>query len=514
MVRLQYRCASLVQIALLLAAGTARAEEAAPAAPVMPAAPTDSLPGSSIPPGLGLAPEAPPVPPTPGGRAPSFGAPAPASASSFRLGGRLFGWQAVGIGRTPGTAPEGYSGTALHMPALSAGKNPFWPGAGVALNLTYGNSLVTAFASYYVNLKSKEYQGYENAFRGPGFGTAWILITPQPIGKLRLQFRMGAFSEVAAGPGQWGWGIYGPLLAVRGYGEATYGDWDMTPDLHLTFIHGLFVVPGVPESFPRGDYFAWIETGTSSFVNHAHVGLTYKNQYTFKLHYASDYGTDERTYLNTALNGLPRDGRMDTYLAEARWISNPWGQVGLSGGLYNFVHAASVGDGVWWGIDWTQGAREMIGKFIGSGSYGNGKVAVLSAEYDFSVAPILWAPRSFSGQAPDLRVAIAALLHFTVATDDPLYKKASGYYVGLETEYRMTSLFSVMFKSYGESRDSNFGRYSVYSVNPGIAFHSDWWSTDRIELYYSRRFYSIAADPNSAQPLDHHMVALGGYITF
>jgi hypothetical protein len=78
----------------------------------------------------------------------------------------------------------------------------------------------------------------------------------------------------------------------------------------------------------------------------------------------------------------------------------------------------------------------------------------------------------------------------------------------------MTSLFSVMFKSYGESRDSNFGRYSVYSLNPGIAFHSDWWSTDRIELYYSRRFYSTAADPNSAQPLDHHMVALGGYITF
>jgi hypothetical protein len=205
---------------------------------------------------------------------------------------------------------------------------------------------------------------------------------------------------------------------------------------------------------------------------------------------------------------------MDTFLAEARWTSYPWGQLGVSGGLYNFLHAASVGDGLWWGIDWTQGAREMIGKFIGSGSHGNGKVAVLSAEYDFSVAPILWAPRSFSGQAPDLRVAIAALLHFTVATDDPLYKNASGYYLGIETEYRMTKLFSLMFKSYGESRDSNFGRYSVYSVNPGIAFHSDWWSTDRIELYYSRRFYSIAADPNSAQPLDHHMIALGGYITF
>jgi len=155
-------------------------------------------------------------------------------------------------------------------------------------------------------------------------------------------------------------------------------------------------------------------------------GLTYKNQYTLKFHYASDYGTDERTYLNTALNGLPRDGRMDTYLAEARWTSYPWGQVGLSGGLYNFLHAASVGDGVWWGIDWTQGAREMIGKFIGSGSYGNGKVAVLSAEYDFSVAPILWAPRSFSGQAPDLRVAIAALLTSRLRPTTPCTRRRAG----------------------------------------------------------------------------------------
>jgi len=112
---------------------------------------------------------------------------------------------------------------------------------------------VTAFASYYVNLKNKEYQGYENAFRGPGFGTAWILITPQPLGRLSFavshgRVQRGRRRTLASG----GWGIYGPLLAVRGYGEATYGDWDMTPDLHLTFIHGLFVVPGVPESFPRG----------------------------------------------------------------------------------------------------------------------------------------------------------------------------------------------------------------------------------------------------------------------
>jgi hypothetical protein len=513
MVRLQYRYASVVLISLLLAVGAARADEAAPAVPLVPAAPTDSSPGASVPPGLGLSPEAPPAPPAPGGRAPSFGAPVQDRSTSFRINGRIFGWEAVGIGRTPDPAPEGYSGTALHVPALVAGRNPFWPGAGAALNFFYGNSIVTAYVSYYFNVKNQAYQGYENAFKEPSFGQAYLLVNPPSLGKLRLQFRVGAFSENYAGPGQWGWGIFGPLLSVRGYGETTYGTWDLTPDLHLTLTHGFLVVPGVPESFPRGDYQAWIETGVSSYVNHAHAGLSYK-QYTFNLHYASDHGTDDRVYLDTFLGELPRDGRFDTYLLETRYQGDVWGQVGLSAGLYDFVHAASVGDGIWWGIDWTQGAREMINKFIGSGSHGNGKVLAISAEYDFSVSRILWAPRNFNGQSADLRVGIAALYHRTLATDDPLYQSASGYYLGLETEYRMTSLFSMTFQTYGESRDTNLGRYSVYSLNPGIMFHSDWWSTDRIQLIYSRRFYSAAADPNSAQPLDHHMIALGGTITF
>jgi hypothetical protein len=518
MVRLKYRAALAANVALFVASGAALAEEATPAV-------TDSVPGSEVLPGPGMSPQAPPVPPAAGGRAPSFGAPTDKSAATFRIGGRIFGYEAVGIGRKPSNPPDGYSGTALHTPPLAQGKLPFWGGAGATLNLQYGTPNIAAFVSYYFRMNRKEYQGYHYPQQGPGFGVAYLLVTPDPIGTLRLKFKTGSFVEVYGGPGQWGWGVFGPMLALRGYGETTNGEWDLTRDLRLTFAHGLLVVPGVPEDFSRGDYNSWLEPGLSSFVHHAHVGIVFKNQYTLNLHYASDYGANDRTCpddmtrtvcLKTALGATDdhKDGRMDTYLAEARWQGDPWGQVGVTGGMYNFQHATSVPDGVWWAVDWTQGAKDMTVKYLGTNSNGNGKVAVIGVEYDFSVSRILWHPRGFNSQAPDIRVAIAGMLTRTVATDDPVYKSATGYFFGLETEYRMTSLFSLTFKTYGESRDSNLGRWSVYSLNPGIAYHSNWLSTDRIELFYGRRFYSSAVDTNSAQPLDRDTIVLGGYITF
>jgi hypothetical protein len=461
-----------------------------------------------------LSAEAPPVPSTAGLRAPAFGAPAEKTAPTFRIGGRIYGWEAVGIGRKPKNPPSGYSGTPLHIPGLSTGKIPFWGGSGATMNFQYGTPKVTAYVSYYFRLNREEYQGYANPSMGPAFGVAYLLYTPDPFRSLRLQFKVGSFVEVYAGPGQWGWGIFGPMLAVRGLGELTSGETELARDLRLTFAHGLMVVPGVPEMFARGNYNSWIETGVSSYVHHAHIGMVFKNQYTFKLHYASAYGTDEREVLKTYLKTDPKDGRMDTFLAEARYQGFLWGQVGLSGGIYNFKDAASVGDGIWWAVDWTQGSREMVNKFLGAQSTGNGKVAVIGAEYNFSVSRILWHPLNFTGNAPDIRVSIAGMLTKTLETKDPAFEDAMGYFFGIDVEYRMTRNLSVSFQTYGESRDSAIGQYEVYSLNPGIAYRTDWSSLDRIQLIYGRRFYSSAADTNSAQPLDRHLIALGGYVTF
>ena len=80
----------LAALACLLGAGLARAQDEA----------VDSLPGSARPAGVNLSPEAPPTPPAPGGRAPSFGAPVDPNSFVFRLGGRFSAWSSVGFGHS------------------------------------------------------------------------------------------------------------------------------------------------------------------------------------------------------------------------------------------------------------------------------------------------------------------------------------------------------------------------------------------------------------------------------
>jgi hypothetical protein len=525
--RLQCRSQrSAVVAALAYAAFVRPAHAQAPAA----ATPDANAPAATPPRGLSLSPEAPPVPPAPGGRAPSFGAPTPAGDQAlFRFGGNLYAWEAVGIGRAPTVGDKRGLNVRLHVPALAQGRQPFYPQTGVTLRFDYGTSKVLATVTFTVRSPRAESQGYENPTQGPTFGQAYLTFTPSPLGALRLTARAGAFTENFAGPGLWGWGIFGPMVAVRGYGGSGFAEYDLSANTRLNFEYGVLSSPGVPEEFRRGDYTGWTEPGLSSFVHHGHAGISYKNQYVFKLHYVRASGTDERSYLAPPPSYQPRDGHMDGYIAEARWAALPYGNLGVSGAFWN---ALAVHDGIWWGVDWTKGGQDFTNKYLGAGGGGTGKLAVVSAQLNTSLATLLWSAqgRTFDGNGPDVRIALAGVGHFTLASRDPHMDGANGYLVGTDIQYQMLKWFGVSLRAYGESRDavvttpvaegvvvrgnSGLGRWSVYSVSPGIAFRTNWQSTDRIELIYSRRFYSDTVDNNPAQPLDRDVVALGAYLDF
>jgi hypothetical protein len=535
--------ASLVVAAATLVATTLDAVSASAQESATPAA--RALPGSPRPPGVGLSPEAPHSAPAAGGRAPSFGAPTKRDALAFNLGGSIFAWEAVGFGARPSTpAPNQIDSPILHVPALVEGRQPNWSTTGGSLFINYGSSVVSATVNAVFNATGKERQGFYNATNGPSMGQAFLTINPAPIGQLQLQLRVGGFTESFAGPGQWGWGLFGPMLATRGYGFSATGQYPYSDQLLTTFEVGLQGVPGVPEDFVRGEYTGWLDTGINSLVMHAHAGVIYQNQYTFRLHYARAYGFDERTFLTQE----PRDGKMDVLLLETRYVASPFGQLGVTFGFWNFDDANRVHDSIWWGLDWTKGGTDMLRDYIGLGGTptgfcypvpvagivvgepvpctgvgdggpvldvnGTGKLFAISAEYDTSLAQQLWHPRPFNGTGPDIRLALAATAHFTLDSGDPLFDGANGLLLGAQIEYQMLRWLSAPLRFFGEDRDFQFGRYRVYSISPGISFRTDWQSTDRIELIYTRRFYNSAVDDNPARPLDPSVLALGAYINF
>lgn len=507
----------LVAAACLLVSALAQAQQKA----------VDGAPGSSPPPGVGLAPEAPPTPPAPGGRAPSFGAPVDPDSWVFRLGGRLSAWSSVGIGRSsrvPGVSDEG---TPLHTPPLVLGKSPIYGGTAATLNFQYGNQLLMASASYEVALAGPEWEGYHRAEYGPRLRTAFVTLTPPAVGAARLRFQVGAFPAHYGAPGPWGWGTFGPVLAVHGYGGIAAVDYDLSPSKVLSLEYGISAVSEVPEGFVRGTYTQWPENGLSSVVNHAHAGISFENKYFVKAHLAHADGRNMRSYLDddgsTTEIERGRDGSMQVAALELRWVEDPYGQLGVTPVFWNFEDARSVHDGIWWGLDWTAGGREMSSKFLGTRSEGTGQILAVSTEYNFSVSRMLAYPEPFDGNGRDLRVAIAFLPFWTMSTDDPSYEGADGYFLGATFEHVLLSWLSTTYRVFGESRDSTVvdvagrprrGRAVTYNASLGLALHSDWQSRDRMEFLYTRYFYSDFTDNNPAQPLDREVFTFGASLVF
>jgi hypothetical protein len=169
---------------------------------------------------------------------------------------------------------------------------------------------------------------------------------------------------------------------------------------------------------------------------------------------------------------------------------------------------------LWWGVKYTKGASDMLRVYIGSNSTGTGKVAAVSAEFNTSLARIMWHPRPFDGRSADVRISIAGVAHQTLETDDPAFEDNSGYLFGADVEYQMLRWLSFNVRAYGENRAWLGERWAAYNIAPGLAFRSDWQSSDRIELWYSRHFYSDVVDNNSAQPLDRDLIAIGAFLGF
>jgi hypothetical protein len=175
------------------------------------------------------------------------------------LGGRFSAYHQVGVGRSPANPPDGYNSPNLHTPALTAGPAPVYAGAAATLNFQYGNQVVQAFLSYEASLNGPEYEGYQRTENGARLRTAYLTLTPPALGNKRFRFQVGAFPAPYGAPGPWGWGTFGPVLGIHGYGGLGALDYDLTPNTVLGVEYGVSAVNEVPEGFVRGTYTQWPE---------------------------------------------------------------------------------------------------------------------------------------------------------------------------------------------------------------------------------------------------------------
>ncbi|HEY2406230.1 MAG TPA: hypothetical protein VGI10_09515 [Polyangiaceae bacterium] len=482
------------------------------------------VPGSRTAPGLGLSPESPQSPPSPGAT-PSFGSTKSAGDASFQLGGTVSLIGTWGIAHRYGPVGPGQSALVLRTPAR-ASRVPLFGGPTARLRFTYGTPVVAANVQFFAQPHGKEWEGFNNPQRITQFNQAWLAVTPPPLGKIRLQVRVGAFSDAYGSPGEWGWGVFGPLLALRGYGEGITGEYDLNANWRASFGQGVGGIPSVPEYFVRGSFAGYNATGVSTLYEHAHLGLAYQNKYTLKLHAATAYGTDERRTIVTN----PHDGRMNVFVAEAHWLPEQFGQIGLSGVVYNLNHSTSISDGVWWTLGFTQGGQDIGNNYVGTGVYGTtqatGRIEAVAAEWDVSLARILWYPQAFDGRSADLRFRIGGDFSHTSAAVDPAFRGVNTYAGTFDLEYRMLSWFSTTLRGFAESREVRVkyngantppivpGRYEQAALTPGISFHTDWQTTDHIDLLYTHYWMNSVVDSNPGLPFDRNVLTLWANLDF
>ncbi len=372
--------ASLILGGVLVFAGTAAAQQAAPAGtggsssdlpPPAPAAgaPAPALASPSAPPAGGL-------PPPEAGNAivagqnmtgtpnPSGLTPSAADEWRFTFHGFSRYPMRIGIGKRPscqgkppGTpvtpsgsadlttaatqipcAGPGQSTTALHTPFTPDSQYLDWRYERqqeydwTELFFNYGNSVVTGTVGIEAfGFSDAEYIGSTNAASQLGIAQAYLTIHPDAgISALHLTWKVGAFWDRYGMASQYDAGKYDTYMFGRTHqmGETLAAEY-ATGDWTFRLSHGIGT-RAEQIAFTALQYgMATVPGGSENnfpgftLLNHAHIGASYKKWIDVNAHYLSAFTQDYRGV--GVLNGQTTDGHIDVYGAEATVKLGPLG---------------------------------------------------------------------------------------------------------------------------------------------------------------------------------------------
>jgi hypothetical protein len=451
-----------------------------------------------------------------GGITPAFGAPTDPGSFRFDFNGSLYARFQFGVGER---VRDGGGSIGFHIPPRET--NTYVnQGAGATLNFRYASPYVEAFVGYSSGLTGKTYTGQYQPPTRSGINQAYANFILPELGDWIAQIRIGGFTDSYGGAGRWGWGIFGPLVSVKGYGERLSGSYELNTDWEFEFGQGFAGLPAKDEAFPRGAYVGdWNAAGLAAFVHHYHLGMIYDATYTLRAHYVSAFAAETRTSLAWTqgeegqggpssialdLDAPPaKDGSYDIYIAEGHIEHEYYGHLGLATSYNKVTNGTPVRSGIWWDFGWTNGA-EAISGMIGAPT---GAVGVVSAEYNLSLRSAI-DQDFYDPEASDLRLNVAVHNYWVAETENLEQKDLERVYYAAELEYRWLKWLSASLTWRYNNPDTRVETDNEWFLSPSLTFRSDWDSADRITLSYRKYFRPDTFVDNPNMPVDPHVFEL------
>lgn len=392
---------------------------------------------------------------------------------------------------------EGQSSTALHSPPLIPQDETRFEYTGVIpqpwiqLNFSYGNSTVAATAVIAARTAT-DAAGVFDATKQLGVTDAFVSANLTKAVGTPFLVKVGAFTGRYGAMGAYDAGRYGtPLIArTNTLGVTTTVGLDLGKKLSLALEHGLGGSLGradvgiLPEAW--NDYANSGSAGTPSedapwgvgttFVNHLHAGLGYDDLAQLGLHYLVAWTQDDLSTPNDI-----RDGKVTVLGADARLTLGRGGHF-YAGFAHTSLSHAAVVSGVIEILN-ARGGPELIREYLGMESHGNGSLTTYGAQYDLSIARMLYGD-FFQGQSPDVRLS-AFGVGVGVKSDDPAHDGVNKLKVGFEATYSMASWFGLSARFDHVAADSSDSATAFNVFSPRLLFHTDWLSRDEFALQYS-----------------------------
>ena len=393
----------------------------------------------------------------------------------------------LGVHNRETTLP-GQSSTVLHSPPLMAQDLRGFEYAGVVptpwlqLNFLFGNSTLYATAIL-AGKSAMDAAGYHNVTDQMGVNDAFVTANLTPTFGFPFLLNVGAMTGRYGAMGAWDAGRYGtPLIARTNTIGETITTGYKIGNFFLVLEQGLGGQLGrpAPDIVPAGwNDFADGNVG-ATFVNQVHIGAAYRDLARLGLHYITAWTQDDLSQ-----GGQLPNGRITVLGADLHLTAKRAGHVYLGAARTQATNAASVSGAI--EIMNARGGPELIEHYLGPASNGNGSLSTFGAQYDISVARLVFGDL-YQGLSPDILVSLFGVGTY-VKSNDVSYDGVFKLKGGGEVTYLPLSWFGVSerFDHVRLHGGDSAQAFSIWSSR--LLLHPGWKSRGELALQYSHFVY-------------------------